>query len=140
MQSTLLQAPSEDEWHGLETGLYEMAREVRRRSPRARLIFVDYVTVLPEGELCPQTPLSPQAASTARATAARLAKVTADVALQTKADLVAASDLSRAHHACAADPWVTGFIAPNGADPFIPYHPNLEGMTAVAEALESLLG
>jgi lysophospholipase L1-like esterase len=133
-------AVSEDGWRKLETALTNILGEVRRRSPRARIIFVDYLSVLPEGALCAQTPLSLQAAETGRATAARLARLTAEVARNNDAEVVSAADLSRKeHNACAHTPWMAGFIGPAEGRSFVPYHPNVAGMTAVADALERQL-
>jgi lysophospholipase L1-like esterase len=137
--SGLLAAPTEEAWQQVEAGLDRISQEVRRRAPSARLIFVDYVGILPQHRLCDRTPLAPEAAITARATAARLAALTARAAERAGADLIKASDLSRGHDACAADPWVTGFIAPPGEMHFTPYHPNLAGMTAIANALDALV-
>lgn len=135
-----LPTATEDGWRKVETALNGIVQEIRRRSPRARIIFVDYLTVLPEGALCAQTPLSPQAAETGRATAARLARLTADVARRNGAEVLPASELSRKEHsACAAAPWMAGFIPPAESRSFVPYHPNLAGMTAVAEALDRQL-
>lgn len=126
---------TEDNWEKVETALTGIVREIRRRSPRARIIFVDYLTVLPDGALCAQTPLSPQAAQTGRTTAARLSRLTGEVARRNGAEMLAASELSRSHSACAVTAWTAGFIPPSGNRSFVPYHPNLAGMTAIAEAL-----
>jgi lysophospholipase L1-like esterase len=129
-------APTEQAWAKVEASLEQIAHEVRRRAPDARLVFVEYVTVLPERGLCAQTPLSEGAAAVARETARRLAQVTAAVASGAGAEDLRVSELSRGHDACASEPWVTGFIRPPGAEHFAAYHPNLAGMTAVAEALD----
>ncbi|WP_156358163.1 SGNH/GDSL hydrolase family protein [Sphingobium sp. Leaf26] len=133
-------APTEGAWAKLATDLDRVAGEVRRRAPKARLIFVDYVTLLPSGAPCPQVPLSTDAIATAQATADRLAQLTATVAKRNDADVLRASASSRSHDACAAQPWSNGFVARPGIDPFTPYHPNLAGMTAIATALDHLLG
>lgn len=130
-------AATEAGWAKVEEALAGIVQEIRRRSPRARIIFVDYLTVLPEGALCDQTPLSPQAARNGRATAARLARQTAEIARRNDAEVLKASRLSQKRHgACGAAPWVTGFIPPADNRSFVPYHPNLAGMTAVAGALD----
>lgn len=135
-----LPTATEDNWQKVETAITNIVQDIRRRSPRARIVFVDYLTVLPDTALCQQTPLSQQAAATGRATAARLARLTADVARRNGAEVLRASELSRkAHSACAAAPWMAGFIPPAGASSFVPYHPNLAGMTGVADALDRLL-
>ncbi|MEC3910471.1 SGNH/GDSL hydrolase family protein [Sphingobium sp. CR2-8] len=133
-------APTEAAWSKLAADMDKIAMEVRHRAPGSRLIFVDYVTLLPSGAACPQVPLSPQALMTARATAARLAQLTAEVARRNGADVLRASAMSAGHDACAADPWANGFVARPGVDPFTPYHPNLAGMTAIAAALDRQLG
>jgi hypothetical protein len=117
-----------------------VVQDVQRRSPRARIIFVDYLTVLPQGPWCGQTPWSPEAARSGRDAAARLARLTAHVARKNGAEVLAVSRLSqKRHNACAADPWMAGFLPPADSRAFVPYHPNLAGMTAVAEALDELL-
>lgn len=133
-------APNEESWGKAEAGLTNILQEIHRRSPRARIVVVDYLTVLPDGALCLQTPLSPEMAATGRATAARLARLTAEVARRNGAEVLSASALSRAHHnACSAQPWLAGFIPPADSRSFAPYHPNRAGMTAVADALAGKL-
>lgn len=130
---------TEDNWQKVETALTGIVREIRRRSPGARIIFVDYLTVLPEGEMCDQIPLSPRAAEIARETASRLARLTADVARRYGAEVLPASELSRMHGACADNAWVTGLTPGLSTPSFVPYHPNVAGMRAVAEALDQRL-
>ena len=135
----LVSAPqSEDEkWKAAEAGLSAIAAEVAIRSPKARLVFVQYLTLVPAGSLCGVMPLSPAAAEQARITAARLADITAAVAMKSSAEVLRIADISAGHDACAPAPWVTGFVptAAAKATGFVPYHPNLAGMTAVADAL-----
>lgn len=138
--ATVQMKPDDAAWSGLESGLDTIAAEVRRRAPQARLVFVDYVTLVPGDALCPTLPLSAPAAETARATAARLSQLTATVALRSGADLIKASELSKDHHICAEDSWSTGFVPPAGAVGLSIYHPKLEAMTAIAEALDAQLG
>lgn len=133
-------AATEAAWHKVEETLATIVQEIRRRAPRARIVFVDYLTVLPDGALCAQTPLSSEAGAIGRSTALRLAHLTASVAKRNGAEVLTASQLSYAKHdACSASPWMTGFIPPADARSFVPYHPNLAGMTAIAEALDRQL-
>jgi lysophospholipase L1-like esterase len=127
------------QWQALAQNLGLIATEVRRRAPRARLVFVDYLTFLPPGTLCPETPMSPAQAAQGRALARNLARLTARAARNAGATLIPASTLSAPHHACAKTPWMTGFTPPPGEQGFVPYHPNQPGMTAVAQALEAAL-
>jgi lysophospholipase L1-like esterase len=126
-----------EKWTAAEAGLFAIAAEVARRSPKARLVFVQYLTLLPSGTLCSAAPLSPAAAEKARNTAARLAKLTETVALKSGAEVLPIADISVGHDACAPTPWATAFVPtdPSTAKGFVPYHPNLDGMTAVADAL-----
>lgn len=134
-----IETVTEDNWRKVETALTGIVREIRRRSPGARIIFVDYLTVLPEGEMCDQTPLSPRAAEIGRETASRLARLTADVAQRNGAEVLPASELSRMHGACADNAWVTGLTPASSTLSFVPYHPNVAGMRAVAQALDQHL-
>jgi lysophospholipase L1-like esterase len=131
--------PDAASWSATEAGLAAIAAEVRNRSPRARLVFVEYLTVVPDGALCATLPLSPSGAQVARETSKRLARLTEAVAKRTGAEVLRATAMSRGHDACAKEPWVTGFIPAVQGGTFVPYHPNLAGMTAVAEALVAKL-
>ena len=132
-------APDADAWAAVEAGLSALAAEVRSRAPRARLIFVEYLNVVPGGTLCATVPLSPAAAIVARETADRLARLTKAVAKRSGAEVLAMATLSKGHDACAAKPWVTGFVPAKAGGGFAPYHPNLNGMTAVTDALVAKL-
>jgi lysophospholipase L1-like esterase len=57
-------APTEDGWRRVETAMTNILQEIHRRAPRARVVMVDYTTVLPEGALCAQTPLTAEVAAT----------------------------------------------------------------------------
>lgn len=126
----------------LPTLLARIADEVRRRSPNAILVFVDYMTVLPEAGACPDhLPLTEQELQRGREVARRLEDITASVAQESGALLVRASEVTRGHDVCAADPWVYGYVFP--ATPFnfgpVAYHPNEQAMVATAEAINVAL-
>lgn len=131
----------EAKWSAAEAGLTAIAAEVTRRSPRARLVFVEYLTVVPNGKSCGTIPVSAEAAQKGRDTARRLSRLTRKVALRSGAEFLPVASLSQGHDACAKTPWVTGFVpaVPASGKPFVPYHPNLDGMTAVADALVAKL-
>jgi lysophospholipase L1-like esterase len=133
--------PDEAAWARVESAMDEIAREVRRRAPQARLLIVDRFRVLPPSGTCAEVPLSEAAAARYRAMADRLAQIDVAVAKRAGAEIVKVSDLSRDHSACAKDPWLTGFNIPPGSRPDLtPYHPNLAGMTAIAAAIDAQLG
>lgn len=127
---------SEREWADLYSSLRRIIDAIRKASPEARVIFIDYLTVLPDRGTCEATPLPPDEAAAARATAKRLAALTAKAARDGGAEVLRASRLSRGHDACGRSPWVTGFPRADGPI-FVPYHPNLAGMSAIAEALDA---
>ena len=127
--------PDEAAWTATEAGLAGIAAEVRRRAPRARLIFVEYLSAVPSGAPCAAVPLSPTAATVARETVDRLARVTETVARRAGAEILPITELSRDHNACGAEPWITGFVPATTGGTFVPYHPNLAGMSAIATSL-----
>ncbi|MFZ2996868.1 SGNH/GDSL hydrolase family protein [Sphingobium sp.] len=140
-QFAAMQATADEAtWAKLEAAMDSIGEQVKRRAPNARLVFVDYIRIVP-AKGCVSAPFNnPVSADTARTIALRLANVTATVARRAGAGLVRASDLSRGHEACTADSWSSGFAPPNGVTNFSPYHPNLAAMTAIAGALDREVG
>jgi hypothetical protein len=104
--------------------------------------IVDYVTVLPKGAPCAAVMISAVDADELRTRAERLARLTEQVAQDVGADLIKASELTRGHDACAAEPWTAGFVQSRGPSEWGPvsFHPRLAAMTAIANALEQKLG
>lgn len=129
--------PNEAAYAALYANMDGIAKEVRRRSPAARLVFVDYLTILPETGDCEAMRLFDFDAKDSREVARRLADITARVAASNAADIVKASELSADHNACSADPWMNGY--PVWDKSGTPLHPNAKGMIAIADALENLL-
>lgn len=116
--------------------LCAVGHAVRERAPRARVLFVDYLTVLPPAG-APAAPLSPADAALGRDVATTLERLTADAATATGCEIVGAAAASREHHAWSGDPWTTrpGVPLPGRAAPL---HPNAAGMRAVAELISAL--
>ncbi len=133
-------APTDETYAGLAARMDHIAKEVRRRAPAARLVFVDYLAVLPAKGTCAGTPLSAAEADAVREIARRLAAITAKAATDNGADILKASALSKGHDACSKDPWMYGYPRPEAPVAGAQYHPNAKGMTAIAAALEKLLG
>ncbi|WP_267347013.1 SGNH/GDSL hydrolase family protein [Sphingomonas sp. GM_Shp_2] len=130
---------SEADWTKLDGSLRQIIAEVRRRAPKARLVFVDYLSVLPAVGRCAATPMSAEQAGAGRAIATRLAAITRRAAAKGGAEVLRASDVSQNHDACSAQPWVSGFPLPGSAF-FVPYHPNAQGMAAIADRLTERIG
>jgi lysophospholipase L1-like esterase len=117
--------------------LAELVARVRERAPHARLLFVEYLTLLPPDPAVPTGALPAEVAIWGRAVAARLGEVTAAAAAAGDAGFVAAGAASRDHHAYSADPWTRHFhlTLRGGAA----YHPNAAGMRAVAGLVAAAL-
>jgi lysophospholipase L1-like esterase len=126
-------APIAKSWTDLETHLTQIADEVHRRAPAARLVFVDYTTVLPAEGTCPALLLTDAQAAASREINRRVVEITAKVARATGSDYVAASAITAPHNACSAAPWVNGASPPPGGAAF---HPRIEAHSAIAEALD----
>lgn len=131
--------PTQADYAGLEQRLAQIASQVKARSPNAALVFVTYMTVLAPQGTCRATPLLPGQAQASRAIATRLEALTAGVAQHADAMLVDGAAITRAHHACADDPWMQGYTANADWKTTVPYHPTRAGMTAIAEALDDQL-
>ncbi|WP_423488872.1 SGNH/GDSL hydrolase family protein [Mycobacteroides sp. PCS013] len=117
--------------------LRAVGEQVRARAPRARVIFIDYLTLLPpENE--PAPPYTRAEADNGRRIAAELAAVTAHAAHAAGCDIIRASAASAGHHAWSPQPWTNrpGFPWPGRPAPL---HPNEDGMTAVADLVVALL-
>jgi lysophospholipase L1-like esterase len=113
---------------------------LRERAPRARVCFVDYLTVLPPAG-APAPPLSEADADLGRHVAATLERLTAEAAAATGCEAVSAAAASRQHHAWSAEPWTTTparYGVPLPGRPAA-LHPNGAGMRAVAELVAAQL-
>lgn len=127
--------PSEADYAALKTSMTGMVAAIRQRAPKARIVLVEYPTILPPQGACAATPLSDADADAARAKAVRLSAITREAAASSGATVITTAEFSRGHDACAAQPWMNGYPAPGAA----PYHPNLAAMTAIAQALDAAL-
>jgi lysophospholipase L1-like esterase len=121
----------------LEANLRAVAALVRNRAPQARLMFVDYITVVPPAGSCASLGLSAAEASLMRERAARLSALTAKVAAETGADLIQASKLTESHDVCSPEPWAWGFVsaAERTQSGAVGFHPRPEAIVAVAQAI-----
>ncbi|BBC63821.1 hydrolase [Mycobacterium marinum] len=124
--------------------LCEVGRSIRKRSPNARVLFVDYLTLLPPAGVG-APPLSEDDAALGRHVAETLERLTAEAAVETGCEIVRAAAASRDHHAWSVQPWAekTGrlarYVVPLPGRP-APLHPNEAGMHAVARAITAQWG
>jgi lysophospholipase L1-like esterase len=109
--------------------------EVRQRAPRARIVLVDYLTILPPDPSVATGRLPAAVARWGREVASRLSAETRAAAGRHGCGFVAASEASRDRHAWSASPWTRryGLWPSDGA----PFHPNQAGMRAVADLLRA---
>jgi lysophospholipase L1-like esterase len=121
----------------LEGNLATIGRRTRDRAPACRVLFVDYLTILPPRGDDRGGPPSAEIAEWGRVTAARLAVTTQAAAEAAEYEYVAASAASASHHAWSATPWTRRFhLSLRGG---APYHPDAAGMAAVAELVRATL-
>ncbi|MCZ2815947.1 SGNH/GDSL hydrolase family protein [Modestobacter sp. VKM Ac-2984] len=115
--------------------LAQLVGEVRRRAPRARVVLVDYLTVVPE-QATAGFPMSEEHRVLCADVGRRLEAATAAAAREVGAELVTASAASRDHAVGSREPWVTGWVFGDLLGGGVaPYHPNAAGMRAVADLL-----
>lgn len=120
---------SEHQFDILIDALVTVVGAVRSRAPGARIVLVDYLTILgPDAHRCREMPLDEAAVRRFRVLADGLAAAFAAAAQRSGARLVRVSTASVDHGVGSSEPWVTGFGWGH-----VPYHPTLAGMTAVAE-------
>jgi lysophospholipase L1-like esterase len=130
-------AATDERFAGLGRNLQAIARGPRDRAPDCRVLFVDYLTILPPPGGDPSAPPPAGIAEWGRAIAARLTATTREAAEAAGAEYVAASAASAGHHAWSATPWTRRFhLSLRGG---APYHPNAAGMAAVAELVRAAL-
>jgi lysophospholipase L1-like esterase len=131
-------APSPAEVASAEAGLRNLARQVRQRAPQARLVYVQYVTLVPQRP-CPAANLSAGNAKSGREIGWRLAEITARVAREEGAEVLPADRLSQGHTPCDAQPWANGMAPGFDLTRGAPWHPNAAGHAAIAAQLERML-
>ncbi len=123
---------------GIGAALQAVGTAVRQRAPQARVMFVDYLTLLPAAGV-PAAPLSAEHAELGRLIATRLEEATAEAAEATGCAIVRAGQASRDHHAWSPDPWTVAAGWPLPWRP-APFHPNAVGMRAVADMITGPAG
>lgn len=113
----------------VENKIVNVVNAVREHAPQAQVVLVSYVTILPPTgtTTCAGVPLTADELFFEQLLAENLRGATAHAAELTGSTLVDAATASVDHHACSPEPWVLSFT------PQAAYHPNLAGMTAVAD-------
>jgi hypothetical protein len=120
-------------------GLVRIVAAVRERASMARIVLVDYLTVVTE-----RTPTGNGASFTVAELSAllriqrSLAGAYRIAAARSGAELLAVSEVSRDHGVGSSHPWISGFQS--DADKTMgSFHPNYRGMQAVSDELVRML-
>lgn len=129
---------AENAYANLERNLQATAAQIFSRAPQARVVFIQYVTLVPQTQ-CAQSRLTDAEAAELRAVALRLADATARAARSSGASALRIDKTSSAHTPCDADPWSVGLPADYRESMGAPWHPNQRGMEAIASALEAMV-
>lgn len=130
---------SEDVIAEATRGLVAVIDGIRAQAPTARVVLVDYLTVLEADISTPEaTPFTVEELPKLLALQSAIERVFAEAAALRDVDLLLASELGRGHSLGSADPWVqplhTALDKIGGS-----FHPNQAGMTAIADDLVGLL-
>ena len=119
-------------------GLVRVVRGARAKAGSARIVLVDYLTVL-DADSAGATPFSEEEVGQFLVIQRAIGQIFRDAATQSEAELIPASSLSAGHALGSSVPWVQPFH-PNLMETGGSFHPNEAGMTAIAVELERVLG
>jgi lysophospholipase L1-like esterase len=132
-----LQEPSDEMVEAAESGLVRIVEGVRSRTDNARVVLVDYLTVIGGGTRDGAWFDDAECDLLLRMSGA-LEGAYQRAAERSGAELLRVSDLSREHCLGSTDPWVRGLMT-DPASAAGSFHPNALGMERVAEHLVRLL-
>lgn len=120
--------PTPADFVQVERNLEKIAKQIKKRAPGARVVFVDYPPIVGNPEAgCEKLPLMPWQIVDTQVIAGSLAAVTRQAATATGATLVTVSEKGASHTVCSAQPWLGGFPG------HPPYHPTEAGKKGVAD-------
>jgi lysophospholipase L1-like esterase len=112
-------------------------REVRQTAPRATVVLVGYLRVVPDHGRCPQLPLATGDYALGRRITKELDAALARAAARAQVGYLDAYALSAGHDVCADRPWVNG--GRTDRQRAAAFHPLGSGMRAVADRLVTML-
>lgn len=129
---------TEDAVGAVAHGLARIVDAARARAPRARVVLVDYLTVLDPGSRSAVVDFADDELAAFRALQDGLERAYRSAAARSSAELVAVSELSRGHGLGSAQPWIGDFV-PDARRTAGSFHPTAAGMAAVADLLDMSL-
>jgi lysophospholipase L1-like esterase len=127
-------APTAAQVARVADGLARIVTEVRRRAPAARVVLVDYLTVLRRGSTGLDRWFTSEEVDALCTIQDGLVQAYARASEQTGADWFRASALSISHAVGGDSPWVLG-LQDDPRRLGASFHPNEAGMRAIADAL-----
>ncbi len=128
--------PSEADYAANEDRLRQIVREIHRRAPSARVMFVQYLTLIPTADrMCAAVAMSPEDADVLRTIAARLSETILRTAAAEGAQVVQMNEASATHTPCDKVPWMNGSKFGQQATDGIGWHLNAAGMKATADGI-----
>jgi lysophospholipase L1-like esterase len=114
--------------------------QIRSRTPKARIILVEYLTLIGNDyRPCIDGPLNAEQSRAAQQKAAMLQRVYAKVAGQDQCEVLPVAEQSMGHGVGSPEPWVTGHGWGFLLGGSVPWHPNALGMEEVAKMLHKHL-
>lgn len=119
-------------------GMTRIVRAVQQRAPHARVMLVDYLSVLgPDTVPSPDVPLSLDEIRRFTAVQSALRTAFETAAAASGAELISASTLSREHALGSPEPYVFGYRGLRHLSSV--FHPNPSGMRAIADDIAERL-
>lgn len=107
---------------------------VRAEAPRARILLVGYLRIMPDAGTCPTASVTGDAAGSLRKAEDDLQTALAGAASRSGIGFVSMREAGRGHDVCAGDEaWINGTEVRDGDGAY--FHPRSAGMRAVADAV-----
>jgi lysophospholipase L1-like esterase len=113
-------------------------RETKRRAPKATVVLVGYLRLVPDRGTCPGLPLADGDYAVGRRIGEALSRAQHSAATATGVRFVDMYAKSRGHDICSSDPWVNGRVTDRQRA--LSFHPFESGMKADADAVLKALG
>lgn len=110
----------------------EVLASIHERAPRATVVIVNYLHILPEKGTCADVPFAPGDYGWGTRVHRQLNESMRRAAARYDAEYVDMYAASKGHDACASEPWVNGATIKSGA---MSYHPYRRGMRAIAHTI-----
>lgn len=132
------QLASEEQYAALEKSMLAIADTVHQKAPKAKLVFVDYVNVVPSNS-CAAAPILPEDQVPLAEMGKRLAAITKKIAEESGSMFVDAGAMSQDHDPCDPAPWAHGMNRNFDESQGAPWHPTRLAMKDIADALAKKL-